>query len=62
MDDMTYNSGVNVLVGNSNFELHLLKLKTSWNHVNLHSWKLVNIPIITIYSGTPSYITLPFKL
>jgi hypothetical protein len=31
--NMTYTSGDNVLVGNLNFELHLLKLKTNYNHV-----------------------------
>jgi hypothetical protein len=30
---MTYNSGDNVLVGNVNFELQFLKLKTNYNHV-----------------------------
>ncbi len=38
---MTYNNGTNVLARNSNFELHLF-------NVNLHSWKLVNISIITM--------------
>jgi hypothetical protein len=45
---MTYNSGINVLKRNSKFELHSLKLKTSWNHVNLQSKKLLNIPTITM--------------
>jgi hypothetical protein len=40
MDGMTYNSGNNVLARNSNFEL---QLKTTWNNVNLHSWKFVDI-------------------
>jgi hypothetical protein len=31
--NMTYNSGDNVLMGNLNFELHLSKLKTNYNHV-----------------------------
>jgi hypothetical protein len=30
---MTYNSSGNVLMGNLNFELHLSKLKTNYNHV-----------------------------
>jgi hypothetical protein len=39
---MTYNSGGNVLAGNSKFELWF---KTTWNNVNLHSWKLVDIQL-----------------
>jgi hypothetical protein len=57
MDDMTYNNGTNVLARNSNFELHLFKSKTSWNHVNLHSWKLINISIITMQLDFTLYYT-----
>jgi hypothetical protein len=55
---MTYNNGSNMLVGNSNFELHLLKLKTNWNHVNLHISKLINIPTIATHWDYTLYYTL----
>jgi hypothetical protein len=42
MDGMTYNNGDNVLAGNSKFELYL---KITWNDVNLHNWKLVDIQL-----------------
>jgi len=56
MDGMTYNNGGNVLVGNSNFKLYL---KTTWNDVNLHSWKLFDIPTITTYFIHPWMKGLP---
>jgi hypothetical protein len=54
MGNVTYNMDecmiwhITMVAGTSNFELNLLKLKTSWNYVNVHNWKVISIPTITM--------------
>jgi hypothetical protein len=74
MGNVTYNMDecmiwhITMVVGTSNLELHVLKLNTSWNYVNVHNWKLINIPTImmqwdfTLYYIPIQTLIFPFVL